>query len=190
MRKNAEYGNYSYSKLVSSVGGDAAAAAVVTLPSQGEKSCIYSTLISTYGYAADFSAVFGGGTRMNPTRKDSKPEDYYLHMDGGELMKVGFKHLPAFVEKLWDSCRDYCVMEDVKVVVPHQPSRVVLDFLSLIYPEEKIIRTIDRFGNCVAASTPLALYETIKAKRLLRGDLAVMTGSGSGITFAGMIMTY
>lgn len=170
--------------------GDAAASVVVSLPKPEEKSCVYTTLIKTYGYAADYSAVFGGGTRMNPNRSNSKPEDYYLHMDGGELMKVGFKYLPAFVEELWESCKEYCSMDDVKVVVPHQPSRVVLDFLSLTYPEEKIVKVIDRFGNCVAASTPMALYEAIKEKRLQRGDLAVITGSGSGITFAGMVLTY
>lgn len=41
--------------------GDAAAAAVVTLPASGEDACVYSTLFKTYGYAADYSAVFGGG---------------------------------------------------------------------------------------------------------------------------------
>jgi 3-oxoacyl-[acyl-carrier-protein] synthase-3 len=170
--------------------GDAAAAAVVTLPEAGEKSRIYTTHIETYGYAADYSAVYGGGSRMNPSRTDSKPEDYFLHMNGGELMKVGFKHIPNFAKKLWESCSEYWVMDDVKVIIPHQASRVVLDFLGLTYPEEKIVRVIDRFGNCVAASTPLALYEAIKQKRLVRGDLALITGSGSGITFAGMVFTY
>lgn len=170
--------------------GDAAAAAVVTLPEPDEKCLVYTSLIETYGYAADFSAVHGGGTRMNPNRPDSKKEDYYLKMNGGELMKVGFNHIPQFVQKLWESCNEYCVMDDLKLVIPHQASRVVLDFLGLTYPEEKIMRIIDRFGNCVAASTPLALYEAIKEKRLVRGDLVLITGSGSGISFAGMVLTY
>ncbi|MBU8854955.1 3-oxoacyl-ACP synthase III family protein [Bacillus sp. FJAT-26377] len=170
--------------------GDAAAAAVVTLPEEGEESCIYSTLFKTYGYAADYSAVFGGGTSMYPLREDAKPEDYYLTMDGRELMKVGFNYQPDFVKELWERCKDYCVMEDIDLVIPHQPSRVVLDYLGLIYEEEKIMRTIGRYGNCVAASAPLALYDAIKQRHLSRGDLAVITGSGSGITFGGIVLTY
>ncbi|MGW8956314.1 3-oxoacyl-[acyl-carrier-protein] synthase III C-terminal domain-containing protein [Paenibacillus sp. NPDC055715] len=170
--------------------GDAATAAVVTLPKEGESSRVYATLFETYGYAADFSAVHGGGTRMNPNRKDARPEDYYLKMDGSELMKVGFTYQPNFIKKLWGMCKDYVSLDDLKLVIPHQPSRVVLDFLSLLYPEEKIVRNLERYGNCVAASTPLALYEAIKQNRLVRGDLAVITGSGSGITFAGMVLTY
>jgi 3-oxoacyl-[acyl-carrier-protein] synthase III len=169
--------------------GDAAAAAVVTLPEPGEKSCIHASHLRTYGFGAEFSEVRGGGSRKPANSKDTLPEDNYLHMNGAELLKIGFEYLPKFNEVLWKQCPGITI-RDVKYVIPHQPSRVVLDYLSLTYPDEKLVRIIDRFGNCVGASMPLALYEAVKLRGLQRGDRAVLTGTGSGVSFVGMVFTY
>jgi 3-oxoacyl-[acyl-carrier-protein] synthase-3 len=133
--------------------------------------------------------VLGGGSRKHPNGKDTKPEDNFLHMNGAELLKIGFEYLPRLNEVLWKQCPDI-TLKDVRYVIPHQPSRVVLDYLSLTYPDEKLVRIIDRFGNCIGASMPMALYEAVKVKGLQRGERAVLTGTGSGVSFVGMVFTY
>lgn len=168
--------------------GDGAAAVVVTLPLEKEQSCMHSSYMVTYGYGADFSAVLGGGTKKPSTSKDIRPEDHYLQMNGAELLKASFEYFPKFIKNLWAYSK--CTMNDLKVIIPHQPSRVVLDFLSLNLPEEKMVRIINNFGNCVGASMPMALYQAVKDQRLKRGDLALLTGPGSGLSLAGMVLTY
>lgn len=169
--------------------GDAAAAVVLTLPETGEDGRIHASHFATYGYGAEFSMVPGGGSRKHPNSKGIKPEDNYLHMNGAELLKIAFEFLPKFNASLWALSAELAPA-DVKFVIPHQPSRVVLDYLALNYPEEKLIRIIDRFGNCIGASMPLALYEAVKLRGLKRGDRAVLTGTGSGVSFGGMVFTY
>ncbi len=169
--------------------GDAAAAVVVTRPEPGDGSAIHAAHMATYGFGAEFSMVSGGGSRQHPNREDTRPEDNYLRMDGAELLKIGFEYLPPFNKNLWGKCPQYSI-EDIKYVVPHQPSRVVLDYLSLTYPDDKLVRIIDRFGNCVGASMPLALYEAIKFLGLRRGERVLVTGTGSGVSFVGMVLTY
>ncbi|WP_434300385.1 3-oxoacyl-[acyl-carrier-protein] synthase III C-terminal domain-containing protein [Corallococcus exiguus] len=169
--------------------GDAAAAAVVTLPEPGEKSCIHASQVRTYGYGAEFSMVPGGGSRRHPNGKNTTPEDNYLHMNGAELLKIGFEYLPRFNEGLWKQCPGITI-KDCRYVIPHQPSRVVLDYLSLTYPDDKLVRIIDRYANCIGASMPMALYEAVKVGGLRRGERGVLTGTGSGVSFVGMVFTY
>jgi len=168
--------------------GDAAAAVVVTLPKPGEKSCIRALHMTTHGYAAEFSQVRGGGSRRHANDKGTSSKDNVLQMNGAELMKVNFEYYPKCHDTLWS--RSELTPDDCKFVIPHQPSRVVLDYLGLHYEEEKIVRINDRFGNCVGASLPLALYEATKSLGLERGDNAVLTGTGSGVSYVGMVITY
>jgi 3-oxoacyl-[acyl-carrier-protein] synthase-3 len=169
--------------------GDAAAAVVVTLPKAGEKSAIHGVHMTTHGFGAEFSQVRGGGTRKHANDKRTTPQDNVLQMNGAELMKVNFEYYPRCYETLWSRAGGI-TPDDCKYVIPHQPSRVVLDYLGLHYDEEKIVRINDRFGNCVGASAPLAIYESVKALDLRRGDRAVLTGTGSGVSFFGMVITY
>jgi len=169
--------------------GDAAAAVVVTLPEPGEESCIHAFHMTTHGYGAEFSQVRGGGSRRHANDKRTSSHDNVLQMNGAELMKVNFEYYPKCYETLW-SRTGGITPEDCKYVIPHQPSRVVLDYLGLHYEEEKIVRINDRFGNCVGASAPLALYEATKFLGLQRGDRAVLTGTGSGVSYVGMVITY
>jgi len=58
------------------------------------------------------------------------------------------------------------------------------------WPREKTINILGETGNCVAASTALALYEAIESGRLKRGMKFLICGTGGGITLGGMVLTY
>ena len=45
-------------------------------------------------------------------------------------------------------------------------------------PEDKIVITVNKHGNCSAASIPLALSNLIESKQLIRGDILVFTSFG------------
>jgi 3-oxoacyl-[acyl-carrier-protein] synthase-3 len=58
------------------------------------------------------------------------------------------------------------------------------------WPDTKIVRTLDRLGNCIAASIPATLYEAVRQGRLSRGDRVLLVGTGAGISLGGAILTY
>jgi 3-oxoacyl-[acyl-carrier-protein] synthase III len=45
-------------------------------------------------------------------------------------------------------------------------------------------------GNCVAASIPLTLAETVAAGRIRRGDRVLLVGTGAGLTLGALALTY
>jgi len=169
--------------------GDAAVAAVVTKSPDGELSKLIASRLETYGSGADLTAIFGGGTHRHPNRPDAQPTDNLFHMDGPQVLRMAVKYAPPFLEKLRPGLSKG--LTTVKLVTPHQPSLMGIKVMQGFgWPADKIVVTLDRYGNCVAASLPLTLYEAIKTGKLERGDEVLLVGTGAGLSIGGVILIY
>jgi len=169
--------------------GDAAAAAVVTPAGPGETSRLHSALFRTYGEGADHTAVRGGGTRRHPNSSITSAEDNYFHMNGASVLRLVRAHVDNFLEELYPGLSTGLV--DIDAVVPHQASKVGLRMLNRFgWADDKVIRTLDWLGNCVAASVPATLYEGVRSGRIHRGDKVLLVGTGAGLSMGGLVLTY
>lgn len=169
--------------------GDGAAAALLRRTPEGESSGVVRARLETYGSGAEYTQIPGGGTRRHPNLETTRPEDNLFHMDGPAVFKMAVKHAPAFLRRLLPDYENE--LARIRTVIPHQASKLALDSHQLFgMTEEQIVRTIDRFGNCVAASLPMTLYEAIETGRLDRGDRALLLGTGAGLSFAGVLFVY
>ncbi len=169
--------------------GDAAAAAVITLATPTEASCLHTARLETYGEGAYLTAINGGGTRKHPNSPDTKPEDNLFHMDGPQVLRMAVRYVTGFLEKLRPGLSTG--LGSISLVTPHQPSLMGIKVMqSFGWPADKIVVTLDWLGNCVAASIPVTLYEAIKQGRLQRGDEVLLVGTGAGLSIGGAILTY
>lgn len=169
--------------------GDAAVAVVVTKAAEHEASCVLASRLETYGDGADLTAIAGGGTRKHPNSPSTRPTDNLFHMDGPQVLRMAIKYAPAFLEKLRPGLSTQ--LTSIKLVTPHQPSLMGIKVMQGFgWPLDKIVVTLDRYGNCVAASLPLTLYEAVKTDRLHRGDEVLLIGTGAGLSIGGMILVY
>lgn len=169
--------------------GDAAAAVVVTRSPAGDPACLHVARLESYGEGADLTAIRGGGSGRHPNGPETRPEDNLFHMDGPGVLRLALRHSPAFLERLQPGLSRG--LGEIRLVVPHQPSRVGLQVLQGFgWPAERIVTTLDWLGNCVAASLPCTLYEAIRSGRLQRGDRFLMVGTGAGLSLGGAILTY
>ena len=78
------------------------------------------------------------------------------------------------------------------MVVPHQASLLSLKLMQkkLGIPEGKMFINIEKLGNTVAASIPLALMEAIEKGLVERGDKVLLLGTSAGLTLGAMIIEY
>jgi 3-oxoacyl-[acyl-carrier-protein] synthase-3 len=78
---------------------------------------------------------------------------------------------------------------DVTLFVPHQANFRIMEAVSerLGIPIEKVASVIDWTGNTSSASIPLALFDSVKKNRLARGDIALLSGFGAGMTWASAV---
>ena len=169
--------------------GDGAAAAVIVPTPDGEPSAIDALVFSTYGEGADLTAVRGAGTRRHPSAAHARPEDHLFSMQGPSVLRLGMKHAPELLERLRPGLSRG--LGDLSLVVPHQTSLAALNALQHFgIPMDRVVVVLDRLGNCVAASLPLALHEAARSGRMRRGDHVLLIGTGAGISLAGALVTY
>jgi 3-oxoacyl-[acyl-carrier-protein] synthase-3 len=169
--------------------GDAAAAVVVTKSDTNDKSMIHHAHFKTYGDGAYLTTIMGGGSRLHPRFDGHKPEDDLFHMDGPAVLRMvrGIAH--EFLDELYPGLSKSLV--DIDVVVPHQASKVGLMMLERFgWPENKIMRTIETLGNCVAASIPATLYQAVRDGSIQRGQKVLLVGTGAGLSIGGLVLTY
>jgi len=169
--------------------GDCAAAAVVTRPAEGEGSQMTHYIMRTFGEGAYLTCVMGGGTGQHPNRPDTKPEHNLFHMEGWKVYKIARKHGLETIEMMRPNLLEW--IDEIRWIVPHQASMLAIKTLERFgIPTERIGMTIDRLGNCVAASMPATLYEIIRQGKLARGEKVLFIGTGAGLSIAAAIIDY
>jgi 3-oxoacyl-[acyl-carrier-protein] synthase-3 len=169
--------------------GDGAAAVVISRPPPGRPASLHASRIETYGAGSTFAEIRGGGTAKHPAGPTTTPADNLFHMNGPQLLKLTRRYSRDFLERLQPGLSQG--LGDIKLVIPHQASLLGLRLLRFFgWPDEQVMVTLNRYGNCVAASIPLALYEAVKQGRVKRGDKILLVGTGAGLSLGGLILTY
>lgn len=167
--------------------GDGAAAVLLVATPDGEPCGLEAIRFETYPSAAELTTLKGYGSRKAPNDPRTKPSDNLFAMDGPEVLRFTLKRAPRFLSRLFQGIDK----DQIDCVVPHQTSRAGLDALARFgMGEDRVVRTLERFGNCVAASIPMALYEAISTGRLQRGDRLLLLGTSAGLTMGGAVLTY
>lgn len=170
--------------------GDSAAAAVITPAAAAEASAIWHSQVVTYSSGADLTSLVGGGTLHHPNDPLTTPLMNTFHMDGPAVFKKATRLLGPFLENFFAQLG--WTRSQVNLVVPHQASRHGVELLTarLGFQPEQVFLNLPTRGNCISASIPLALSEAYDAGRLRRDDRVVLVGSGAGLTFGALALTF
>ncbi len=117
-------------------------------------------------------------------------EKSFIKMNGPEVFKMAVQKMP---EISIETVREIGLKaKDVSWIVPHQANIRIIESAAkhLDIAREKIITTIDKHANTSAASIPLAFDNSVKAGRIKRGDIVVMTSMGGGFTWGCIVIKY
>jgi 3-oxoacyl-[acyl-carrier-protein] synthase-3 len=170
--------------------GDAAVAAVLK-PSRGDESgAVGHSALSTFSSGAHLTEVRGGGTFRHPNDPRTTLEDNMFSMDGAAVLRLALETMPGFFKTFLEQAGS--VREDYDVIIPHQASRRGLEFMrrALGLNKERMFINLERRGNCIAASIPLALAECRSAGRLQRGQRVLLIGTGAGLTLGALELIF
>ncbi len=169
--------------------GDAAAAVVVS-QAGASGSALHATRLQTWHSGAELSQISGGGTLHHPNDPETTAAHNFFAMRGPQLYRKAAPLLLPFMDALcagagWQRA-------DVAAVVPHQASRhgIELGWKLLGFREEQIVVNLATRGNCIAASIPLALAESVASGRIRRGDRVLLFGLAAGLSLGGAALTY
>ena len=170
--------------------GDAAAAVLVEKALDDEESCILDFTMNTYPEGSHLTEVRGGGTNLHPHDSETKFADNLFTMNGPMIYKMARKKVYNQIQL--DLKNNNLKADDIDLVVPHQASGLAIKAYSKYggFSNDKVVNILDKTGNCVAASLPLALAIAYKDNRIKRGDLIYFVGTGAGLSVASCLIKF
>ncbi len=169
--------------------GDGAAAAVIEAcePQQGHE--LLGWLMKTWPEGAHLAEIKGFGTRRHPSSPETTASDNLFSMDGSRLYRMTVSRVKRLIDELLNQAN--LSYEDIDLVIPHQPSGPALAKLADFgFPEDSIVNIIGCFGNCIAASMPMALAIASETDRIKKGSHVLFVGTGAGLSAAGAIIRW
>ena len=115
---------------------------------------------------------------------------YWLQMDGREVFRHAVVRMPESVRTVLAA--HGLGLDQVKLVVPHQANLRISEMIQkeLGLRDDQLYNNIQRYGNTTAATIPIALDECVRAGRLERGDLLVMTAFGAGFMWGSCLVRW
>lgn len=173
--------NFQEPESAALLGDGAAAVLVERAESRSVASGFEAFRMQTWSEGADLTGVRGGGLISPPKANEDSHRDQFFHMDGAALLKLTVPRLRRF---LTEFLRDNQVsINDIDLVVPHQPSGPGLQLLTRWgFSENRVMNIIANYGNCVAASMPMALAMAHQEGRLTSGDRILFLGTSAGVS--------
>ena len=168
--------------------GDGAGA--VVLQKHAGKRGVLSTHLHSDGSFGDFITVPGGGALHPPSHETVNKKMHYIKMRGNETFKVAVRALEDVVQEALE--HNKVKAEDIDLLVPHQANLRIIQAMAqrLNMPMEKVVVTIDKYGNTSAASIPMALDEAVRDGRIKENNLILLEAFGGGLTWASALLRW
>lgn len=117
-------------------------------------------------------------------------QDEYIIMNGREVFKFA-------VRQMGESCVNVLEKaglkkEEVDFFIPHQANIRIMEASRqrLDVPEEKMSKTVNKYGNTSSASIPISLVEELEAGKIKDDDVIVMVGFGGGLTWGAIAIRW
>lgn len=162
--------------------GDAAGATIIEA---SEEPGILSTHIHSAGSYGDLLYV------GNPVRgvAESVHENWGV-MKGNEVFKVAVTKLSEVVEQTLAA--NNMQKSDLDWLVPHQANFRIIKATAkkLDMPMERVVMTLQHYGNTSAATVPTALDTAIRDGRIQRGHNLLLEAFGGGFAWASALVRY
>jgi len=168
--------------------GDAAAATLISKDGFAE---IGNFSLGTNGKGAENLIVKRDGLRQPESKNDfsldenGNPEaSDYLFMNGGEIFNFTSEAVPILVQQVLE--KNELKKEQIDLFVFHQANKYMMNYLRKLIDidPEKFYYYLEKVGNTVSSTIPIALYEAKKDNKL-KGNV-LLAGFGVGYSWGGV----
>jgi hypothetical protein len=122
--------------------------------------------------------------------KRKNKREQVIYMQGREVFKFAVNAMTKSVQKIMSEL--HLDMDEIDWIIPHQANMRIINnsIKKLGIPIEKVIITLDEYGNTSSASIPIALAEAYDEGKIKSGQKVVLVGFGGGLTWASTIIEW
>ncbi|MFI1889387.1 beta-ketoacyl-ACP synthase III [Streptomyces jumonjinensis] len=163
--------------------GDGAGAVVLRAGERGERGALLGFDLGSDGTLADLITMPAGGSEQRSSELAADESDFYLSMRGRPVFRHAVTRMSETSLRLAD--RIGWPAPEIDRLVAHQANIRILTAVGgeLGLPADRIVANLDRVGNTVAASIPLALVDAVGSGELTAGHRVLLCGFGGGLTW-------
>ena len=143
----------------------------------------FDFLLGSIGSGGEYIMIPNGGSAKRPTVEAIQNREHYLKINGKEVFKFSTKIVGDMIEEVLQ--RNNLSLDDVALIIPHQANIRILESAAKRFncPLDKFYINIERYGNTVAATIPIAIHEALQEGRIKQGDIVLLVGFGGGLTY-------
>lgn len=151
---------------------------------------VLHSLLRSDGSGGASLIIPAGGSKIPTSFTSVRDHLHTIQMDGKEVYRFATRVMAAAVRDVTQ--RAGLALEDVRLIVPHQANRRIIDTSAktLGLPQERFVINVDRYGNTSAASIPIAVCEAVTQGRLRPNDHLVLVGFGAGLTWGAVLVQW
>lgn len=169
--------------------GDGAGAAVVGM-SDDENKGIIGKHWAGDGKVADYLTLPAGGS-LQPTSAETVEKNLHtINMLGNETFKTAVRAMEeASLKGLKNAGLE---IDDLDWLIPHQANIRIIQFTAkrLKMPMDRVIVTLDKYGNTSASSVPIAFDEALRSGKIKPGNEVLLVAFGAGFTWGSIILRF
>ncbi len=169
--------------------GDGAGAVLLEPTLDGEEGLL------DYAHEIDGSGALAlrlpaGGSLKPANAETVAAKEHFVHQDGQTVYKFAVRKMAEISEKVLT--RNGVKGKDLACFIPHQANRRIIESTAqrLEMPLDCVLINIDRYGNTIAATVPLAMGTAREEGRLRRGDLVLLASVGAGFTAGATLLRW
>lgn len=123
-------------------------------------------------------------TEGNPVSSD------HLFMDGSEILNFTLDAVPLLVNDTLH--KNEMIQPDIDWFVFHQANKYMMNFLrkKIKIEEEKFYYCLEKFGNTVSSTIPIALKKAMTDGSVQKGHKVLIAGFGVGYSWGGTVLKF
>ncbi|MBI3271164.1 MAG: ketoacyl-ACP synthase III [Planctomycetes bacterium] len=169
--------------------GDGAGAVVVGAGDDPERGILSIELHADGSFADDLTVPAPGSVFQPRIDADMLAKGmHYPRMNGKVVFKEAVTSLIATIKSTLAT--NHLTIADVDFFIPHQANMRINEAVAkeFGFGEGKVDHSIQRYGNCAAASVPIAFDEHVRAGRIKPGSTVLFATFAAGFTWGSALL--
>ena len=146
----------------------------------------FQFILGTDGSGYDNLIVRNGGGKNRINKEDEAGN--CLYMNGQNIFIFTIEKIPALVKEILE--KNNLTKNNVDYYIFHQANAHILrrqrEILDI--PEEKFYINLEKYGNTVSSTIPIALKDALETGKIKRGQKIMLIGFGVGLSWGAMIV--
>ena len=169
--------------------GDGAGATLFEALPEGEEG-VLAVELGADGSGGEYLYMPAGGSVKPASAETVANKEHSVVQDGQNVFRAAVDGMSKVTLSILEKIG--ATGEDVDLFVPHQANLRIMEYArrKARMAPEKVMITIDRYGNTTAATIPSSLCIAQEEGRLHKGSLVITTTFGAGFTWGGAALRW